>query len=232
VTRIRVSKLSRATALSSSRAAVRGTTLFRLTPLFCLLCCRAGGVAVEAPTITDSREPRPRQPDAVVLEPPAAMPGIATHAQARGVVALREPAGGDAVGVLVMSLVAGWQRESLDALSALLTADAGPFGARGRGRAALVEGWRQRLRAHQYADLAGIELVRPERIERWDFDDLGALAAPARPPEMRPGELYVRAPLETTQIGGQKLFDDVIVMLLRREDGEYKIAAYGEVAAP
>jgi hypothetical protein len=160
------------------------------------------------------------------------MPSVVAHAPARGVVALREPLGGDAVGDLVTAVIDAWQHETVDALSALLTADAGPFGARGRGHSALFEGWRQRMHAHQYSHLAGVELVRPERVERWDFDDLGAAAAPARPPEMHPGELYVRVPLETTRIAGEKLFDDVIVMILRREGGAYKIAAYGEVAAP
>jgi hypothetical protein len=127
-----------------------------------------------------------------------------------------------------MQTAAAWQRGSLEALVALLTLDAGPMGARARGRGPLVEGWRQRLRAHEYARTAGLELVRPERIERWTWDELGAPGAPARPADMRPDELYVRVPVEVTQIAGEKLFDEVIVLELRREEGRYKIAAYGE----
>jgi hypothetical protein len=160
------------------------------------------------------------------------MPSATARAEARGVVALREPLAGDAVRDLVSGLMDAWQRESLEALSSLLTPDAGPFEARARGRAAVVEGWRQRLRAHPYGRLAGMELVRPERIERWDADDFGSADAPARPPDMRPGELYVRVPLEVSRIAGEKFFGEVIVMLVRREEGRYRIAAYGEVDSP
>jgi len=176
--------------------------------------------------------PPHRQPDGVVVEPPAALPAIAVHARAQGVVALREPAGDEVVTNLVAELIEAWQHESVESLSALLASDAGPLGARARGRAALVEGWRTRLRAHPYNRLAEVDLVRPERIERWEYDDLGGPEAPARPPEMRPGEIYVRVPLETTRISGEKFFDDVIVLIVRREEGKYRIAAYGEVAAP
>lgn len=156
------------------------------------------------------------------------MPLPAARAEAQGVVALREPLSSDAVVDVVRALVAAWQHESLDGLEALLTDDAGPIEARGRGRTALVDSWRQRLRQHAYHHLEGLELVRPERIEHYAYDELGGPDAPARPPGMRAGEVYVRVPLEVTQIAGEKYFDDVIVLLLRREEGTYKIAAYGE----
>jgi len=159
------------------------------------------------------------------------MPAVQARADARGVVALREPLGGDAVRDVVQELLDAWQRESLDGLAALLTADAGPIDARGRGRGALVEGWRQRLRAHDYGKLAGAELVRPDRIERYAYDDLDGPESPARPADMHPGELYVRVPLEVTRVAGDKLFDDVVVLVLRRDDARYRIAAYGEAEA-
>jgi hypothetical protein len=153
------------------------------------------------------------------------------HSEARGVVALREPLSGDAVRDLVLSLMDAWQRESLDALADLLTADARSLDGRTPGRDALLEGWRQRLHAHRYNRLAATDLVRPERIEQWDFDDLSPAAtapSPARPREMHPGESYVRVPLETTGIAGERLYGDLIELVVRRDDGKYKIAAYGE----
>lgn len=156
------------------------------------------------------------------------MPAPVVHAEARGVVALREPLSSDAVVDVVRALMDAWQRESLEALSALLTADAGPIEARARGRGALVESWRQRLRAHPYRHLEGLQLVRPERIEHYGYEELGGADGLARPPGMREGEVYVRVPLEVSEIAGEKYFDDVIVLLLRREQGGYKIAAYGE----
>jgi len=170
----------------------------------------------------------PRRPDAVVVEPPPAIPEPAERADARGVVVLRAPLGGDAVRDLVMGVVDAWQRESLDQLVALLTSDAGPIEARSRGRAALVELWRQRLRAHEYRRLSGVDLVHEERIERYAWDDLSAPDSPARPPDMRPEELYVRVPIEVTRVAGERLFGDVMLVLLRREEGKYMISAYGE----
>ena len=184
---------------------------------------------VDAPGVAASAETPPRRPDAVVVEPPAALPSAAAHAEARGVVALREPLAGDALREAVLQVAEAWQLGSLEALVALLTSDAGAIEARSRGRGPLVESWRQRLRAHEYGRLAGVELLRPERIERWSWDELGASDAPARPADMRPDEVYVRAPLEVTRLANEKVFDEVMVLLVRLEDGRYKVSAYGEI---
>jgi hypothetical protein len=157
------------------------------------------------------------------------MPSVSVRAVAQGVVALREPMAGDPIRAAVQQMVDAWELGSLEALVALLTNDAGPIEARTRGRGPLVEDWRQRLHAHEYARLAGVDLVRPERVERWTWDELGSADAPARPVDMRPDEVYVRAPLEVTHIANEKVFDDVIVLLLRPEDGRYKVSGYGEV---
>jgi len=157
------------------------------------------------------------------------MPDVAVRATARGVIALREPMAEDAVRAVMEQMAGAWQLGSLEGLLALLTADAGPIDARAQGRGPLVEGWRQRLHAHEYARLAGVDLVRPERAERWTWDELGGFDGPARPADMRPDELYVRAPLEVTYIANEKVFGDEMVLLLRPEDGRYKVSAYGEI---
>jgi hypothetical protein len=155
---------------------------------------------------------------------------VAGVASARGVVALREPLSTDAVVDVVESFVDAWAHEALDVLVGMLAADAGPIEARGRGRAALVEGWRQRMHAHEYRRLLGVEVVRPDRIQRWTLQDL-ATGDPSRP-DLRPGELLVRAPVEAATINGDKLFGDMLVMILRVDDGKYKIVAYGETDGP
>jgi len=198
--------------------------------LFCLwgaLGCAAALTAAPLPAL--DREHAPRRPDAVVVEPPPALPAAAERAEARGVVALREAPGGDAVRDLVAAVLEAWTRESIDQLAALLTADAGPIESRSRGRTALLETWRQRLRAHEYERLAGVELVRLDRIERYTWDDLSLPDSPARPPEMQPDELYLRVPVEVIRVAGERLFGDAILVLLRRDEGRYKISAYGEV---
>ena len=189
-----------------------------------------GCSSTPAPVAAPSADLEPaRRPDAVVVEPPEAIPPPVSRAEAEGVVTLREPLAADAVRDVVQQLTDAWKKQSVEALVALLTNDAGPIGARGHGRGPLIEAWRQRLHAHEYSRLAGVEIVRLDRVERWTYDELGSPGAPVRPSDMRADEIYVRAPLEVTHLGSEKLFDDVFVLILRREEGRYRIAAYGEV---
>jgi hypothetical protein len=194
----------------------------------CSGACAPATQRADRPIAEPGEPPPPRRPDAVVVEPPPALPIPTDRADNRGVIALREPLGGDAVRDVVLAIVEAWQRESLEQLVALLTNDAGPIEARSRGRSALVETWRQRLHAHEYRRLAGVDLVRAERIERYSREDLSAPDTPARPPDMRAEELYVRIPMEVTRVAGERLFGDIVLLLLRREEGRFKIAAYGE----
>jgi hypothetical protein len=211
-----------------------------LGTLAALSGCATGPAIMEPPVVVeassvppgDAPSPPPRSPDGVVLEPPSAVPSAAERAGAQGVVALRPPLGDDAVRDVVRAVADAWQSESVDQLVALLTEDAGPIEARSRGRSPLVEGWRQRMHAHEYSHLAGVDLFRAERIERYYWDDLGARDAPPRPADMRKDELYVRVPLEVTRYAGERLFGDAFTLLLRREEGRYKISAYGEVDGP
>jgi hypothetical protein len=170
----------------------------------------------------------PRKPDGVVLEPPAAMPSAVPRAEARGVVALREPLADEAVRQCISTMMDAWTHKSVDRMRELLTTDAGPLEGRAGGRKALEDSWRQRMHSHEYERLAGLELVRFERVERWEWDALGHPDAPERPADMHPGELFVRVPLEVTVVAGEKLFDDQIVLVLRPDGARYRIAAYGE----
>jgi hypothetical protein len=156
------------------------------------------------------------------------MPPPSGVAPARGVVTLREPVNDDVVLGLVQALVDAWQRESLESLLGLLTPDAQNLEVHGRGGTSLQDGWHTRLQTHEYRRLAGIELVRPARIRRWDYDDLGVKGAPPRPPEMRPGDLLVRVPVEVTHVAGEKLFGDLMTLVLRPDGAKLRIAAYGE----
>ena len=45
---------------------------------------------------------------------------------------------------------------------------------------------------------------------------------------MKPGDLYVRVPIVTPRIGSEQLFGDILVLLLRREDGRWKIAGQAD----
>jgi hypothetical protein len=199
------------------------------------MACGSVNPAPIAPAPADRGGPPgkdPRRPDAVVVDPPQSVPSAVAHVEARGVITLREPAGNAAVDGLLQAFVDGWEHESIDALVALLAPDAVLLDGSERSHATLVETWRQRLRAHDYARLSGAEVLRADRVQRWAWDELGTPESPARPPGMRPSDLLVRAPLEVTRVAGERVFGDVMIMVLRHEDGKLRIAAYGEVDAP
>jgi hypothetical protein len=165
------------------------------------------------------------------LDPEPARPVPAARADARGVVSLREPVAARDIARFLQEFLDAWRRESLEDLGSLLSqsADAGPIEAVGRGREAVVENWKERLKshAHEYARLAG-DLVVPERIEHWDSDELGRFQGPLPRVTLRVGDVYVSAPLRVTSSGSDRLFGNFLVMVLRREEGELRMVAYGE----
>jgi hypothetical protein len=200
-----------------------------LAVLLGALGCAAVPPPVEPPTgPTGARE----RSGGVVVEPAPALPPVVAGGDARGVIALRPAPDDREIAAVVERLLEAWKHASLEELSALLAADAGPIGARARGRAALAESWRTRLQAHPYARLAGAELARPERIARWDPDRADGGAPPPPGSDLRAGEIYVRVPLEVTRLGGERVFGDAITLALRSEGGRLTIAAYGEEGAP
>jgi len=184
-----------------------------------LVACGGGGweTATELPKT-------PRRPAGVALEPPPAMPEAADRADARGVVALREPLADKDVEDVVRAYIRAFEREDDQALIQLLAQEAGSLGRQGSNRQQLIEIWRTRMKSFEYQRLAGLEVARVSQLERHTYETLGGPGAPARPPEMRPGDLYVRVPIATPRVGSEQLFGDVLVLLLRREDGRLKIA--------
>lgn len=166
----------------------------------------------------------PRRPDGVVVERRSALPAASDRASADGIVALREPLADRDVEDLVRAYIRAFEREDDRALAELVTQDAAPLGRAGLSRAHLLETWRAKMKNFEYQKLAGLEVARFSQIEKHTYDTLAASGAHARPPEMRPGDLYVRVPIATPRIGQEQLFGDVLVLLLRREGGQLKIA--------
>jgi hypothetical protein len=169
----------------------------------------------------------PRRPDGVVLEPVPAMPVAVDRAPATGIVALREPVADKDVEDVIRAYVRAFEREDLDALVQLLAQEASPLGRAG-GKNQLVELWRTKLRNFEYQKLAGVEIARVTQIETLTYEALAASGGAARPAEMRPGDLYVRVPITTPRVGTDQLFGDVLVLLLRREDGRLKLAGQAD----
>jgi hypothetical protein len=193
-----------------------------------------GGGALETAT---EMPKAPRRPDGVVLEPPPAVPQAQERATtSSAVLALREPPLAEDVEEVVRAYLRAFEREDLEGLTQLLAQDAAPIGRVG-GRSQLLDLWRGRFKSFEYQKLAGAEVARFGQLERRSYDAYAVPAAaggPAtsRPAEMRPGDLLVRVPIATPRVGGEQLFGDVLVLLLRREDGKLRIAGQADESAP
>jgi len=174
----------------------------------------------------------PRHPDGVVLELPAALPLATDSAPARGVVALREPLADEALNDVVRDYLRAWIAENRAEIEQMLTLDCASLDAVRQSRSSLLETFKGRMNNLDYKRLAGVEIARLDRIERADYAGLGLPGAPPRPPEMRRGDLLVRVPIATPRIGSEQLFPEVLVLLLRREEGRYRIAGIGEENGP
>lgn len=193
-----------------------------------------GGGALETAT---EMPKTPRRPDGVVLEPPPAVPAAQERATtSSAVLALREPPAAEDVEEVVRDYLRAFEREDLDGLQHLLAREAGPLGRAG-GKSQLVDSWRGRFKSFEYQKLAGAEVARFGQLERRSYDGYAVAASAGgptgnRPSEMRPGDLLVRVPIATPRVGGEQLFGDVLVLLLRREDGKLRIAGQADETTP
>jgi hypothetical protein len=205
-----------------------GAVAIGVAALF-VACGQSPPLVATVSTATDLPDAA-RKPDGVLLDPPPALPSAVAHADARGVVALREPADVNAVRTFVTTFIAAFVREDLATLQSVLASDATTLDASGRApRQVILSDWLRRLQQLEYSRLEGVDVVLTQRIQRFDYDELGGPDDPPRPSMMRPGDTLVRAPIEVSRIGPDKFFGDVIVMVLRHDDTRYKIVAYEEI---
>ncbi len=200
----------------------------------CLAVASGAGVAacVHAPPPTvDAWPTAPREPDGVVLEPEPAIPAPAAGAEARGVVTLAPPVGDGEIRGVVQSFFDALARRDDGAVDALLSRSARLLDAHGGSTyATLREELRSKSRALAAAGMRDLPL---ERIERFDYRDLGEAGERPLPPEARPGDVLVRVHLAWPWTSGDRVFADVVVLLLRRELGgevgpAWRVAGYDE----
>jgi hypothetical protein len=206
---------------STWRAGAVGAALAGVTAL----ACAPGPVvtAAELPSV-------PRHPDGVLLEPPPALPGAADRASARGVVLLREPLAPEVARRIAADFLHAFVLEDIDAVLALLTPNAVALD--GPRRGSLRDVWYARMRSFDYTKLAGEEIAHLDQIERAEYDDLGGSGEPPRPQVMRRGDVLMRVPIATPRVGTDQVFPEVLILLLRRDDGTFKIAGVGEENGP
>lgn len=215
---------------SSLSSVAKILSSFVSSVFFLAACSGVGALETRVPEEGEAAKAK-RHPDGVVLEPPPAMPPLSDRASATGVVALREPLADKDVEDMVRAYLRAFEREDMTALEQMTAHDAVPLGRAGGTRAQLVETWRTKIKNFEYQKLAGLEVARFSQIEKYVFDALNVPGAPTRPPEMKPGDVYVRVPILTPQIGTERLFGDVVALLLRREDGRLKLAGQADEQA-
>lgn len=188
-------------------------------------CACAGSAPLETRTGAEIK----RKPDGVLLEPSPAVPTPVDRADARGVVALKLPLSIEDVRGVVKQLMRGFENEQVELISQLMLPDAiDPIKHQSWPR--MQQDLRGRFQRLDYQKMRGIEVAHLERAELREFDDLPQAGPKSRPPEMTAGDILVRIPMTAPLSNGERLFDDVLVLMLRRDQKSQslKIAAMGE----
>lgn len=218
--------MTRTRRSSSSERAARGAAaaLFALAGL--AAACGA------PPPAQSPEEPPKRKPDGVLLEPAPAVPAAVERGEARGVIALKPGLSTDEIRGVVRQLMRAFENEQVEAVRMMLTSDATDLVSHG-SRDQIISGIASRFSKHRgnYQKLRGLEVAHVDRAEVREYDDLLTTGARPRPPDMAPGDVLVRVPMTAPMSNGERLFDDVLVLMLRRDKGQLKIAGYGETGS-
>lgn len=178
--------------------------------------------------------PRPRYPDAVHLEPQGARPVPVLHAPAAGVVTLAPPLSNEALLAVAHTFLGAFSGRGA-AFAVLLSEDAsGIRPASSSSRAQLLQSWELRRKQLDYSAISETDLPIGVRMDRFGFDDLGAAPAPARPLQMRAADQLVRLPIRVVRDlkSGDRLFSDVLLLLVRVEGTRLSIAGVAEYDLP
>jgi hypothetical protein len=201
---------------TSSRSERLGRALAIVSAVISAGCSRSFDTVTSFP-----REPR--RPDGVALEQPLTVPESVERGRASSsIVTLRERYETAALVGLVRAYFRAFEREDADGLGRLLAQDAVLLR---RPGANVVESFRARMRTYEYQRIAGLEVARFDKIERYGSDDVVPFSKPA---EMQEGDVLVRVPVLVSRVGGDPLFGEVLVLLVRREEGELRIAGVAE----
>ena len=168
----------------------------------------------------------PRQPTGVVVDPTPELPvPQEAHRGDSVLVALLPPLPEQSALRVVAAFFRAVVTEDSEALSVLMTADAN-VSTNGRSPpSAMLDHWRGRLRHFKYQSLAAETLYQTADVESYHFRDLEVVRAgrPPRPAEMVQSDLLLKVPLRVVREGGERMFGDEIVFLLRRSGERFLI---------
>ena len=137
---------------------------------------------------------------------------------------------------MVRKYVGAFTADDSSAFAELLDESAVLFADNGRStpRVTIIQNFQQREQQHR-AELARThDVARLDRLVMWSAEDLGPHTDPPRPPEMRPGDVYARVPLQAPlSMAGDPLFRNTLVIMVRRAaDHQLKIAGVAETDTP
>ena len=158
----------------------------------------------------------PRRPDGVVLDPEPALPRAVTRAPARGIVSLKEPLGDKVVGAAIEAFFAVFTGHEPEPLEGVLARSARLLDSHGGSSYAVVRD--ELVRRVAAFKASNVTTVHIDRVERSEYGDLGEAGLRRRPPEMRPGDVLVRVHVTIPGAGGERLFGNVVVLLLRWDE--------------
>jgi hypothetical protein len=116
--------------------------------------------------------------------------------------------------------------ENLDELAAVTSSDATVPGKNRGPSSAMLDHWRGRMSHLRYQALASETLFDEARIESYRFQDWDGDAVAyrfERPSEMMPSDLLIRVPMQIVQSGSERVFGDVMMLLMRAHQGRLAI---------
>ena len=190
-----------------------------------LLGCGARATAVESASALPEEE---RRAPGVAIDPQAALPAPADHAQSQqGLVVLAAPSDPNVARETVRQFFDAVSREANDELDRLVAPDA--WVETGSQRQPVRAFWRARFAQLDYGVLAREVVYRESELETFKPRDLQRMGE-NRPTfvEPRDGDLVVRARIRASWKGRSRLFGDELVFLLRPAGSRFVITEISE----
>jgi hypothetical protein len=208
-----------------------------ILPLFALCAVVAVSLGCRQPSgigpvfATSSEPPQPQPANRIAVDPAPELPPSSDSAKTHEpVLVLYPPLPEKAVHTIISAFFSSIANEDMDALAALLTADASATG-KARGAApSLLDYWRARMRRYSYRKIATDLIYNAVEVEIYRYDDLDAVrpGRPIRQPTMIRSDVLVRVPIATARVGHDRLFGDEILFVLRRDQGVLRIREVSE----
>lgn len=207
-----------------SRHSIRCLALVALG-LLPVACAAAKPIAQGTP---DEERPA-RRPDAVHVDLPAAIPAPRSVDSSGAVVALREAPSDEDVRDVVVAFVRAVDRGDFEQVQRFVSSDASLLATRLHpARGGLLEFLRARVRT-EGVRVAGSEAIRRDQVR---VASSSAIPVRRRPTELRDGDRIASAPVELSRLASDRVFGEVIVLVVRPEARGLKIVGYADAELP